>query len=275
MSSTFVIDLDGTLLRTNGELHPDVSSYIVQLQEAGFSVVIATGRKYIEAKKILDELKLKEHKGAAILADGQYLIDYRDETEIAAPFLVYPDDFIEIMNCFGSRDGSIKLIATERDYDVFLSIFALELWKHVVKRVMKFSNPFRDVVIYNKRPINDIEKIAIKPWNKDLSLDSDINNHYEISFINDKKRFECKHKAVNKSEMLKKYIRKYNIPENDVVVFGNDENDLCMFDDFINSFVVDAAGEHIKIRAKEIIHHNEGLGIVEKIKEIVKGEYYE
>ena len=272
MAVTFVIDLDGTLLQNDGELHSGVCDFLVRLQEQGYSVIIATGRKYKEAKKILEQLNLKENKNAAILSDGQYLIDYRDGTEVMSPYLVYPDDYVEIMACFKKVTGQVKLITIDQDYDVFPSVYCFAVWKRILKNAIKFSDPFLGVIIHPQNMIEHIEKITIKPHDTSEMPNDDANEQYEFSFVNDKKRFEFKHKGVNKCEMLKRYMEKYNIAADSVYIFGNDENDLCMFDAFSNSIVVDTAQENVKVRANNIIRHCEGFGVIEKIKEIIKGE---
>lgn len=269
MRKTFVLDLDGTLLRSDGQLHPDVCSFLIELQQKGYRVVVATGRKHIEAERILEDLKLRECRNAAILSDGQYLIDYRDDTEVVAPFLTYPDDYIRIINKF-EKVGAVKLMTVDQDYDVFPSVFSAPLWKRLFLNAIKLRDPFQGLLIGTKKVINNIEKITVKPYKGNETLNNDIYEQYQVAFVNDKERFEFKAKAVNKCEMLKKYLHKYNIAHEDVFVFGNDENDICLFDDFSNSFVVDAAKENVKAKAREIIQHCEGLGVAAKIDELVR-----
>ena len=269
MRKTFVLDLDGTLLQSDGLLHPAVCRCLIELQQKGYKVVVATGRKYIEAERIIEALKLKEYQNAAILSDGQYLIDYHDNTESVAPFLSYPNDYIRIINKFEKVDA-VKLMTVDQDYDVFPSVLRAALWKHLFLNAIKLRHPFQGLLIGTKKVIKNIEKITVKPFKCNETLNNDVYKQYQVAFVNDKARFEFKAKAVNKSEMLKKYLHKRNIAHEDGFVFGNDENDVCLFDDFSNSFVVDTAKENVKAKAREIIQHCEGLGVAAKIDELVR-----
>ena len=275
MRSTFVVDLDGTLLRSDGTLLSEARDHLIGLQDQGYALIIATGRKYEEAREILRQLKLKEYKNAAIVSDGQCLIDYRDGTESVAPYLAYPEDYITVMQRFDHAASAVKLITPKQDYDVFPSVFCFAMWKRIFKRAMKFRNPFRGLLISPAGKVESVEKITVRPYRADTTPSGDAYALYQVAFVHDKKRFEFKPKGVNKSESLKQYLAKYNISPDTVFVFGNDENDFCLFDDFSNSFVVDTASENVKSRARTIIRHDEGLGVIEKINNIIAREKHE
>ena len=271
MCHTFVIDLDGTLLANDGKLRLDVCDYLVQLQKRGYTVVIATGRKNIEAQQIITQLKLEEYKNAVILSDGQYLLDYRDGTTTVGPFLAYPDDYVEIVNGFGGAAGAVKLITPDQDYDVFPSALAFGACSRFFKYVIKRRNPFKGVLVNTQKTVEGIEKITYKPCDLSTRPDATLCERYQAAFVNDKGRFEFKAKSVNKFYALMKYIGKYNIKPENVAVFGNDENDICLFEQFSNSFAVDTAPQNVQEQAGDVIPYDEGVGVIKKIESIIEG----
>ena len=67
-----VIDLDGTLLNTSGQVSDENRRAIDSARRAGMEIVIATGRAWIESQFALDAI---EHDGLLVAAGGSLLCD--------------------------------------------------------------------------------------------------------------------------------------------------------------------------------------------------------
>lgn len=72
------LDLDGTLLRHDGSLHPRDSWAIKRLQDAGVAVTIATGRLYSGS---LAAARTARIEGPIACVDGSHIVDARDDAE--------------------------------------------------------------------------------------------------------------------------------------------------------------------------------------------------
>jgi len=71
------VDVDGTLLRRDGTIHPDDAVAIDRLQQSGVPVTIATGRLYSGTAHIARNVKLN---GPIACVDGSHIADLRDDS---------------------------------------------------------------------------------------------------------------------------------------------------------------------------------------------------
>jgi hydroxymethylpyrimidine pyrophosphatase-like HAD family hydrolase len=66
------LDLDGTLVRRDGTVHPDDLAAVAAAQAAGVQVSIVTGRLYSGVRELAAELGIR---GTVVCADGAELVD--------------------------------------------------------------------------------------------------------------------------------------------------------------------------------------------------------
>lgn len=75
-----VCDLDGTLLNHRKQITEATAQYLIQLQEAGYRLVLASGRFYYELSGYIKKLKMKEFDGYAICANGLEIHRVKDDS---------------------------------------------------------------------------------------------------------------------------------------------------------------------------------------------------
>ena len=56
------LDIDGTLLNSRKEILPETGEMVNRAMEAGFHVVLSTGRSFAELEEILGKIEKKENK---------------------------------------------------------------------------------------------------------------------------------------------------------------------------------------------------------------------
>jgi HAD superfamily hydrolase (TIGR01484 family) len=66
------LDLDGTLVRRDGTVHPDDLAAVAAVQARGVHVSIVTGRLYSGVRELAAELKIR---GTVVCSDGAELVD--------------------------------------------------------------------------------------------------------------------------------------------------------------------------------------------------------
>lgn len=69
------VDMDGTLLDDNLEIMPKTRQAIIELQENGVKLIVATGRALEAVKKYIPEIKIKEYGGLIISGNGAIVYD--------------------------------------------------------------------------------------------------------------------------------------------------------------------------------------------------------
>lgn len=72
-----VLDLDGTLTNSQKEITPKTKERLMQIQEEGKTVVLASGRPTPGVQPLADELKLQEYGGYILSFNGAKIINCR------------------------------------------------------------------------------------------------------------------------------------------------------------------------------------------------------
>lgn len=80
MIKMIVFDLDGTLFDQDKRIRENTTKKLIQLQEKGIRIGIATGRFYNELEPYIQQLKLNEYKGFVCCANGLEIHDYIDDS---------------------------------------------------------------------------------------------------------------------------------------------------------------------------------------------------
>jgi len=73
------LDVDGTLLRRDGSVHPDDRAAIARVVASGVVVTIATGRLYSGTRPVARALGLS---GPIACVDGSHIVDLRDDRDL-------------------------------------------------------------------------------------------------------------------------------------------------------------------------------------------------
>jgi hydroxymethylpyrimidine pyrophosphatase-like HAD family hydrolase len=74
------LDLDGTLVRRDGTVHPDDLAAVAAVQARGVQVSIVTGRLYSGVRELAAELNIR---GTVVCSDGAELVDPRSHRVVA------------------------------------------------------------------------------------------------------------------------------------------------------------------------------------------------
>ena len=70
-----VCDLDGTQFNHKKEISSATNTYLIKLQENGYTLVLATGRFFYELKPYIEQLQLEKYHGYVICCNGIEIYD--------------------------------------------------------------------------------------------------------------------------------------------------------------------------------------------------------
>lgn len=248
-------DLDGTLLNEDSEISVETVKAIEMAQKSGLRFIAATGRAWGTAypffKKaginvdyvLLNGAEFRTSSGTVIYQEmipehvAKKIVNYLSETDIDFEINTDKGDF--------STDTEMCQSASE-----FPELE--EFWKQNLKILKIFVFSDETVAIKKvKRYLRNCKAISV--------TSSDIWN-IEITAENAKK-----------SNMLKKAVEFYQTAAEDVVVFGDGENDKTMFQEFCHSRAVVNAVPAIRNLAEKVIESNQNNGVAKEIYQIVGG----
>ena len=79
MKKIIALDIDGTLTNSKKEVTQPTLDKIIEIQEKGHVVAIASGRPLPGIRKIADTLKLDKYEGYVLAFNGGRIVDLRQE----------------------------------------------------------------------------------------------------------------------------------------------------------------------------------------------------
>lgn len=242
----FFFDIDGTLtIKETGEVPLSVKETIKKLKEKGHFVCIASGRAYYKVKDLAREMGIDYvvANGGAALADHGKLVENepldrekalalcKQAKELGCGVLVAFDDSIKVMmndHQFIEQVGK-RQEPTEYIYDPKLSFDKLENIYKVYVAISQEDEP-------------------LLTTRKELGYLRFVPSY--LTFQHDKK-----------DQGIKKMIDYIGGRDDQVVVFGDDTNDIIMFKDEWTKIAMGNACSSLKDKADFITKENKDDGI--------------
>lgn len=263
-------DLDGTLLDDRKMISPECKNWIINFQKCGGYVVLSSGRKFGEIEEYIEELQLRKYgKGFVISSSGMYLHDlYSGLMDISQGYNSEKAELIISKLLKSNIANSYRVVTDKIDYLILPNYQINSIFNNILFSILKKSIRFRSAKKIHM--INDnVEKISVYTVDKEkvvLSL-IDLKNKLNIRLI-DGNRVEVYDKNVDKSVALRRLLSKLNILPGDLLLFGDDENDLSCFEMFENTVAMGNSVDLIKERAKLHTLSNNENGVYNILKEI-------
>ena len=214
-----VCDFDGTYF-TNDKSIIKNNYYINKWINDGNLFMISSGRSYKSLKKMTDLYNIKYNYLSC--CDGSILYDNKEN--IIIKYNLNND----ILTYFLSLRKYVKIERIQYSYDD-------DYYPEKRKDKLLGCN----LVIKNK----DITNNFLDKWNKLLL--NNINYDF-LTYPHDEITYFClKNKGINKSTTVKYLETKLNIDYNDIIVFGDNENDFIMLSKY-QSFYIGEVDNKIK-----------------------------
>ena len=242
----FFFDIDGTLTDNKTRtIIPSAQEALYKLQQAGHFVSIATGRAHYKAREFMDSIHLHNMVccgGGALVVDDILLynrpLDLNKAKAIAheADDLGYGVLFLldDSINLYG-KDDKFRQQVGERQ----------EKTNTIINPELRIDD------------LNEIYKMYISISEADDHLLTLKNTLGNSRWVKDYLMFQIDEKHQGIVDMMSHL----NAPLEDVVVFGDDYNDLVMFDSKWTSIAMGNACEALKEKADFVTKSNIDDGI--------------
>lgn len=253
------LDLDGTLLTDEKTITDRTKLVIKKARQAGHIVVIATGRPHRASLPYYEELKLDT---PMINFNGAYLHHPTDKkwealhsplpvrTALAVVETCYQ---LGVHNIMAEILGDVYL---DRYDEEFMAIFHINSEDNLI-HVGSLKNQLNDdptSLIIHPRD-NQVEELR-------ESLDRDHasvieHRHWGAPW----NMIEIVRKGMNKGVAVDRIAKYYQIKPENVVAFGDEDNDYEMIDYAGVGVVMDNGADHLKKIAKHITATNQADGV--------------
>ncbi len=245
-------DVDGTLVGDGeGKLNKKIVDAIRAIHDKGIHFVVASGRQWVSIENVFEEVKDKifyiSDNGAYIGINGRSLFVNKMDDENARNL---------ILDIRKNKD-LVAIAADESSYYIEEKNEFLMDW-------IRGGYRGRIEFVEDLTKVQNIIKISAYSESIYGKADDIIAKYSDKLLVNyaGKMWLDCTDKGVSKGNALKKLQEAFEITENETMVFGDQANDVEMFNAAYYSFAVKNAAPIAKEAARFMADSNKNLGVL-------------
>lgn len=282
MIKILAFDLDGTLLKSDKSMDVRTVEAIERAKAQGMHIVIASGRDKNGCKFVYEPLELEEGPHFLALVNGQIIYDFAHKE-------------YDLDDVLSTEDG-LKIQEVCRKYNVE-GIFCCGYdFYSYISRLGRLKKNVKNLVLgeptdYGLKAGSELRNFIDLPY-KDISLKQDINKVclvHSASFFEkniekmkeDLKDFdvllvgpgwmEIMPKGVSKASAIEKIAKKLGYSMENVMAFGDAENDIEMIKEAGIGVAMGNAMDSVKKVADVVTSSNDENGIGQVIDDLSEG----
>lgn len=261
------LDLDGTLKNSNNEITEKTKKALIQAQELGIKVVLASGRPTPGLRHEAKELDLEKYEGYILSFNGARIVDVKTKETIYEQTLTIEEakkayDRAKEYNlaCMTYEDD---MIVTEDIDDEYVCVEACI--NDIKKKKVSFKDNLKDPihkVLLTGQPdyVASIVDEFKQPFGDRLSIYRSAPYFIEIMA-----------QGIDKAASLDRLANSLGIKQEEVIAFGDGYNDLSMIEYAGLGVAMANAVDGVKERANIVTLSNDEDGIAYTLSQIIEG----
>ncbi len=264
MYKLLAIDLDGTLLKSDGTISKANVEAIGEARKKGIRVVLATGRPLNGIKRYLKELNL--------IGDEYVIVFNGAVTEKIKNFEVIREegvslkDLEEIYALSKKLHVDIHVHTTQQCITPKINKFSefeaglnsIQLTEMKFEELPKDTEVIKMMLVGEKEKIDTISKLVDEYYLNKYTVVRSLE--YYLEFLN---------KNANKGEALRQLAKMLNIDKEEIISIGDNENDINMIKFAGMGVAMANAEENVKANADYITSSNNEDGVAKVIKKFI------
>lgn len=291
MIKLIAMDMDGTLLKSDNTIDEHTKAVLMDVQQRGVRLVLASGRSYNKLMKYAKELKMDQYGGYLIEVNGLALYDLKQQKRDVKEGL----DLQDIQEIFHFGEPYELEMQAIFDDGMFIHIPERLLPAKIAYRKehhlpedypwTRGALPFRymhdnregypkQTYIHNIEEINrSVNKICYAAEKEEIDhfLEA-LRNRYENRFWIGRTTtnwLEIMPKHITKGNALSALAQTLHIDMNEILAFGDGENDIEMLQSVTYGIAMDNALDNVKAVAYDITAHHNDEGIAKAIEKYI------
>jgi len=257
-----ILDIDGTLINGEKKLTTPVRESLINAQEQGKMVVLASGRPTFGMKEFIEPLKLRQYNSFMLSYNGGEIIDLaRDKTlysktinrDLALEVIEY---FRNIKNINLMAYDNDTVIATGRDEWVELesNMLKMKLVTGDLKDLVTEETP-KFICTGEPEYLKELIEVVRK----------DLGDRLELA-ISAPFFLEITPKGIDKGKSLGKLFKEIKFDANKAIAVGDGGNDLTMLKSVGLGVAMENARENVKKEADVTLENcNNNHGVMEAV----------
>jgi Cof subfamily protein (haloacid dehalogenase superfamily) len=252
---TFVFDLDGTVLNSKNEFPQETKRLILNILDSGDNVIFATGRMHISAKKLLENVfnedifPIISYNGAVVYVPNVGFI-YEKTLDIETAHKVI--DFLRERKIHVQTYVDDKLYSEKDNEEIKLYAKHADVPYYVVDDLKAIEHPPIKMLAIAEQGILDN---LIEPLKEIVNQKANVFKSFPI-FL------DIVPADANKGNALKFLANYMGFDLKNTVVFGDNENDIYMFEVAGKKIAVENAVDKLKEVADFVSKSNEENGVL-------------
>ncbi|MEG0285571.1 MAG: Cof-type HAD-IIB family hydrolase [Vagococcus sp.] len=229
-----ILDIDGTLLRSDKQLSPKTKASLIEAQEKGMKVILASGRPTSGMLDLAKELELEKNNGLIVSYNGSKVVEVATQKELYNQTLSI-EEGKAVLNHMKQFDVTVMI--DKKDYMYVNDVFSCQV---------DIQGKLLNVVEYEARggkyklcEKDDLEEFLDYPINKILTAGepSYLQENYKEMMAPFKHLncvftapiyFEFTAQGIDKARALDTVLTPMGINRQDVIAFGDGHNDITM-----------------------------------------------
>ncbi len=288
----FVSDMDGTILHNHTRIAKETAEVVREAEAQGIRFAIATGRNYFNAKEILDEVGLScpivsSNGGRVLTETGEVLheIDLTTEDALKVVSVLhqdhkYADVFYEMYSETGLVASRMDLIeAAMENLKQNGDDRSLEMYEFFRKRyyVNEDVKLVEDIEHFIQHEAGRVYKfIAFSSHFEKMSalwaeIDEQVDGVYVTSSGDD--NIEVMANGADKGHGVTKLAEHFGVDLSDVVVIGDNLNDVPMFEVAGKGIAMANSHEELIKISDHVTERHDEYGVAKALKRVMNGEW--
>lgn len=253
-----VLDLDGTLTNKKKEITEHTRQTLIQAQEKGLKIVLASGRPTYGVAPLAEKLELQKYEGYILSYNGGEIIDWKTG-ELMYKNLLDRDVLPYLYQCAKQNDFAIvtydgEYVLTEHPDDEYVQ-------KEAILNVMKTKKVanFLDAV---KHPI--AKCLIVGEPTRLAVLEKEMYEHLKDRmgvFRSEPYFLELVPKGIDKAQSLSVLLKEIGMIKDEMIAIGDGFNDLSMIKYAGLGIAMENAQDIVKENADFITLSNEEDGV--------------
>lgn len=270
----YISDLDGTLLNNESRIATSTARSLNHLIEKGMLFSIATARTPATVVELMSDVKLRLPvvlmTGALIydIASNSYLSVSSFPHKVSSQLLdIVADNDLSPMIYY--IDNSLLHVAyrhtTDKHQQAFMECRMGTPYKKYIEVEGKLTAHPNTVLIFFMGAYNKMQTL----YNRIASIEGHRSYLYSDSLQPEQGYLEIYPAGTSKAVAIKQLAE--HVGANEVVAFGDNVNDLPMFDIAHRSYATANALDEVKAHATQVIASNNDDGVVQFLKQDFRG----
>lgn len=230
-----IMDVDGTLINKAGKITPKTKEALLEAQKNGVKLILASGRPVNGLTSLAKELHMEENHGYLVCFNGSKVVDFQTgeillnqtmSVELGKRILAHMKKF------------EVRPLIVKGDYSYVTNVY--DCMVHINGEEFNIMNHEAHDNGFMLCEVKDLEEFADFPLNKILNIGEPeyLKEHYQemqAPFLEVTNAsftapfyFEFTDKGIDKTKALGEVLSKIGYCPEELIAFGDAQNDLSM-----------------------------------------------